>query len=249
LADADQKLLGRIDPDRVMLPRTPAPPEGLVEGFRALGDASALVSDVLDELGIQGAVAASQLQPCLPGKAMVGVALTLRNETEPGDFAQKAARGAPMGMQDIVAHNLAAPGNVLVVQGVAGISNLGGMSALIGKRQGEVGAIVDGGVRDVADFNSAGYAVWATGVTPVTGRWRIHTTQINGPVSICGIAVAPGDIVVADGTGVAFVPLARAAEVLLRCQDKLKLDDARCAAIARGDSLETLFGPASRKTK
>jgi hypothetical protein len=50
---------------------------------------------------------------------------------------------------EIEAHNLAEPGDVLVLQGVDLISNMGGISATIGRRQGELGAIVDGAVRDI----------------------------------------------------------------------------------------------------
>ncbi len=238
----DPRLLGRIGADRVPLLRTPEPPPGMLAAFRALGDASALVSDVLDELGMAAVVAASDLQPCIPGAVMVGTALTLRNEFEPGNLREKAASQPPMGMHDLVAHNLAVVDNVLVIQGMAGVSNLGGMSARVGRRQGEAGAVVDGGVRDVADFRALGYPVWAAGITPVTGRWRIRTTRINAPVVVRGVAVAPGDIVVADGTGVAFIPLMHAAEVLRRCQARLELDERRCAAIERGVALEELFG-------
>jgi len=229
--------------------RTPMVAAAVLEGYRQLGDASALVSDVLDELGVAGAVAASRLAPCQRGRRLVGVALTLRNEVQPGTLAAKAAAAAPMGMQDIVAHHLAQPGNVLVIQGVAEVSNLGGMSSLLGRRQGEAGAIVDGGVRDVADFQQADYPVWASSVTPVSGRWRIETTEINGAVSVCGIAVSAGDLAIADDTGVAFVPMAQAEEVLARCRRKLEADAARCAAIARGDSIETMFGAAGRETR
>ena len=47
-----------------------------------------------------------------------------------------------------------------------------------------------------------GYPVWATEVTPVTGKWRIETVEINGEIVVGDIRVAPGDIVFADDTGV-----------------------------------------------
>lgn len=239
--------LGRIEASRVKLLRVPRLQPDVIEGFRALGEASPVISDVLDELGIAGAVGASTLRPAWPGGAIVGYALTVRNEREEGEFADKAARNAPMGMHDLVAHNLAQTGDVLVIQGVAGVSNLGGMSAQAGKRQGELGAVVDGGVRDVEHFTASGYPVWSTEVTPITGRWRIRTVEINGAVTIQGIAVAPGDVVVADRTGVCFVPAARAAEVLQHAQKKQAADDERCAAIARGTPLHAMFGNAGRK--
>jgi len=53
----------------------------------------------------------------------------------------------------------ALPGDVLVVQGVDQVSNMGGMSASIGRRQGQIGAIVDGGVCDIDHGRGSGYAI------------------------------------------------------------------------------------------
>jgi regulator of RNase E activity RraA len=104
-------------------------------------------------------------------------------------------------MAEFEAHNLALAGDVIVIDGVAGISNMGGISAQTGKRQGETGAIVFGGIRDIAHSRRVGYPVWSTEVTPVTGKWRIETVEINGDIEVAGVRVAPGDIVFADDTG------------------------------------------------
>jgi Demethylmenaquinone methyltransferase len=79
---------------------------------------------------------------------------------------------------------------VLVIQGVP-MSNMGGISAQTGKRQGEVGAIVQGGVRDIAHSRALGYPVWASDITPVTGKWRLETVEINGPIQIGEVRVRP----------------------------------------------------------
>ena len=122
----------------------------------------------------------------------------------------------------------------MVIEGVAGISNMGGISAQTAKRQGEAGAIVFGGIRDLAHSRRAGYPVWASEITPVTGKWRIETIEINGEIVIAGIRVAPGDIVLAVDTGVCFIPVARAAEVLAIARQKSASEEAKCAAIAAG---------------
>ena len=110
------------------------------------------------------------------------------------------------GMAEIEAHNLAEPGDVLVLQGVDQVSNMGGMSASIGYRQGQIGAIVDGAVRDVDHSRGSGYAIWSRSVSPLTGKWRVKTVAVNKPVTICGVTVNPGDLVLADETGVCFIP-------------------------------------------
>lgn len=138
-------------------------------------------------------------------------------------------------MAEFEAHNLALPGDVIVIDGVAGISNMGGISPQTGKRQGEAGAIAAGGVRDVAHSRRVGYPIWSTEVTPITGKWRIETVEINGEVEIGGVRVAPGDIVLADDTGVCFIPRCRAAEVLELASKKAAAEEAKCGAIdARG---------------
>lgn len=205
--------LGKLPADAFGMLQLPPLAADIVEGFRALPDLTGMSSDAMDELGIVGAVPASVLRPTNPKARLVGRALTVRNIAAKASVA-KAIAGGVSGLAEIEAHNLAEPGDVLVLQGVDQISNMGGMSASIGKRQGQLGAIVDGAVRDVDHGRNIGYAIWSRSVSPITGKWRIETVAVNKPVTICGVSVSPGDLVLADETGVCFIPRARAAEVL-----------------------------------
>jgi regulator of RNase E activity RraA len=144
-------------------------------------------------------------------------------------------------LAEIEAHNLAEPGDILVLQGVDQISNMGSISASIGRRQGELGAIVDGAVRDVDHSREIGYAIWSRSVSPITGKWRIETVAVNQPVSICGVTVDPGDLVLADEVGVCFIPRERAAEVLERAQRIATNEKARQAKIASGAPVPELL--------
>jgi 4-hydroxy-4-methyl-2-oxoglutarate aldolase len=235
----EKKLTGKIAQERIRLIEAPRPPEGVIEGFRALGDASGIVSDVMDELGITGVVGASVLKPTLAGSCIVGPALTVRNILQ-REHVYEAARRHVNKMAEFEAHNLAQPGDIVVIDGVAGISNMGGISAQTGKRQGESGAVVFGGVRDIGHSRRIGYPVWASEFTPVTGKWRIETVEINGEVVVAGVRVAPGDIVLADDTGVCFIPRGRAAEVLALAQQKSAAEAAKCQAIDDGTAVADL---------
>ncbi|MET4576880.1 RraA family protein [Ottowia thiooxydans] len=229
----DIRLTGKIDKSRIRHMSVPRASEEVLAGYRALEDASGVISDVMDRLGIPGVVGASVLKPTIGGKSIVGTALTVRNVLQHG-HEYEAAKKVANRMAEFEAHNLAQPGDVLVIQGVAGVSNMGGISAQTGKRHGEVGAIIMGGIRDVAHSRAVDYPVWASEITPRTGKWRIETMEINGDVEIAGVRVSCGDLVYADDTGVCFVPIARAAEVLALAEKIAAAEEIKCQAIDAG---------------
>ena len=230
----NKKLTGRIAPDRIRMQSTPKPPSGAVERFLALGDCSGIISDVMDELGIPaGIVGASTLKPTMPGQVICGPALTVRNIAQRVD-ALAGARASLNKMAEFEAHNLAEDGDVLVIEGVPGMSNMGGISSLTGKRAGERGSIVMGGVRDIPHSRSLGYPIWASEITPITGKWRLETVEINGTVMIGNVQVAAGDLVVADDIGVCFIPGDKIMPVLEQCEKKARAEEIRCQAIENG---------------
>jgi regulator of RNase E activity RraA len=125
----DKRLTGRIAPDRIRMLATPPPPAGAVARFKAIGDPTGVISDAMDELGIPpGVIGASILRPTIAGTTIVGPALTVRNVLQRIDPLEGAANAVNR-MAEFEAHNLATPGDVLVIQGVSSISNMGGISA------------------------------------------------------------------------------------------------------------------------
>ena len=233
-ASQTKRLTGRIAAEHIKLMAVPRPPQGAVARLIALGDATGIISDTMDELGIAaGVIGASVLRPTIAGRTIAGPALTVRNILQRIDPIE-GARQHVNRMAEFEAHNLAQQGDVLVIQGVANVSNMGGISAQTGKRQGEIGAIVSGGVRDIAHSRAIVYPIWASDLTPVTGKWRIETVEINGPIEIGAVRVAPGDLVVADDTGVCFIPRDVVLEVLDTAEQKAKAEAVRCKAIDDG---------------
>jgi 4-hydroxy-4-methyl-2-oxoglutarate aldolase len=235
----EKPLTGKVPRGRIGMLELPRLPEDLLRSFRSLEDLSGTVSDAMDELGIAGAVASSALRPTDAKARLCGPALTVLNRPL-GVPVAKAVQANVSRLGEIEAHNLAAAGDVLVIQGVEGISSMGAISASIGKRQGEAGAVVDGAVRDIAHSRGIGYPVWCRGASPITGKWRIETVAVNVPVAICGIPVKPGDLVVADEVGVCFVPHERAAQVLAVVRRLLQYEEERMRQIAAGVSVPDL---------
>jgi 4-hydroxy-4-methyl-2-oxoglutarate aldolase len=231
--------LGKIPREAIRMLELPRLPKDIVEGFKVLVDLTGTLSDSMDELGIVGVVPAYRMPPVNTGQRIVGQALTVRNIAHAAQI-HKAAVDKTSGQGETEAHNLAEPGDVLVLQGVMGCSNMGGQSATIARRQGFIGAVVDATVRDPEQYRSMGWPVWCRGFTPITGKWRMQTVEVNGIVEICGVQVKPGDLVCADEAGVAFVPYARAAEILEVARKIDGADTKRKGDIDRGVSVSDL---------
>lgn len=219
-------------PDRV----SPA----IIERFEHISDLSSTVSDVLDELGLVGVLPASVLQASLPARRIIGSVVTVRN-SEQNISPLANAVNREWRMAEILGIAAAAPGDVLLIEGVQGISNMGGLMATIAKREGLAGAVVDGGVRDLEHSRSIDFPVWSRDVSPVTGKWRSITQEINGSVRLAGVTVAAGDLVVADETGICFVPRERAEEIVARCEAISSYEGEIESDIANGTPLDELI--------
>ena len=235
----DKKLTGRVPREAIMLFDIPRVSLEILAGFKALADLTGTISDAMDQLGLVGVIPASVLAPITPGARMVGQAVTVRNVAH-GMQVHKAAQERVNGQGEAEAHNLAQPGDIVVIEGIVGVSNMGGQSATIGHRQGEAGAVIDGSIRDPDASRGIGYPIWCRGVTPITGKWRTQTVAINGPVHIVGVQVHPGDIVAADEAGVSFVPRQHAAAVLEAARNIDAGDARRKQDIAQGAAVTDL---------
>ncbi|MDB5805565.1 MAG: RraA family protein [Betaproteobacteria bacterium] len=209
----------------------------IIAGFKGLDDLTGITSDAMDDLGIVGIVPGSTLRPTDPKAKVVGQAITLHN-TRVNKTVPEAVAGKVSGLGDIEAHNLAVQGDIIVIQGVRDVSSMGGIMATIARRSGEIAAVVDGAVRDIDHSRGIGYPVWSSSVSPMTGKWRIQTVGVNVAVNICGIIVHPGDLVLADEVGVAFVPYARAAEVLEVAQAIMAAEHKRLKLVEEGIPLK-----------
>lgn len=177
----------------------------LIDQLREIPSASSTVSDVLDQLGWNLSVAGSRLPVRSGGGTVVGHAVTLsylperlrRHDPLEGRLAHRTAFAA------------ASPGDVVVVdaRAVPGASVLGGLAAEAAASAQLAGCVVDGSVRDLEEIRGWNVPLWAADSTPRSGNLRAEAVAINGPIGCGEVQVLPGDLVVADETGVCFVPL------------------------------------------
>lgn len=207
---------GRIAEEKIRA-KPPRIPQQIFDRFRALGDLSSTVSDVLDGMGIVGALGSSVLKPTLPDARVVGMAITVRNAPQPLSV-RDAIETRSNYMTEIEGMHQADPGDVLVIEGLHGVSNMGGVMATTAHYSRIAAAVVDGGVRDVGHSRSLGFPIWSRDISPITGKWLVVTQEINGRVTIGGVSVAAGDLVIADETGICFVPARLVEAVLEACE-------------------------------
>ena len=185
------------------------PPERLaaVAQFSGL---SSTASDVLDELGFALAISTDVLGLRTGAARIVGQALTIRYLPERRSSSHPELRQSQSRLTHHAAFAMAQPGDIAVIEvgGMPAVSVLGGIGAHSAVRAELAGCIVDGGIRDLEQIQSLGLPVWARTLTPRTGKWRVEAVAINQPVACGGVQVHAGDLVIADETGICFVPIA-----------------------------------------
>jgi regulator of RNase E activity RraA len=94
--------------------------------------------------------------------------------------------------------------------------------------------IIDGACRDLDEAREMQLPIYGRAGVPRTARGRIMEEDWNIPVQLCGIRIAPGDYLIADGSGVVIVPQDIAAEVILRAE-RIVATEALMAQAVRDD--------------
>jgi len=188
---------------------------------RAAQYPSSILADVA---GRRGALS-SRIAPLAPSMRLAGPALTV--EVRPGDNLMIHAAMA-----------LAKPGDVLVIDGKGDDT-----SALMGEIMvsqcmaiGIAGIVVYGAVRDTEAIRALGFPMYATGANP-NGPTKQVPGRINWPVSVGGVTVRPGDLVVGDADGVVVIEPVKVAAAVEAAKQKLADETARIEGIRSGAQL------------
>jgi len=196
-------------------PSAPSASPELLEQLRGLS--VSLLSDNMAR--VSGALG---LRPYHRGGAMAGTAVTVR--TRAGD-----------NLAIHRAFDFCRPGDVLVIDGGGELSQalLGDIMASYAQSIGVAGLVVDGAIRDVAELRSRDFPVYARGVTH-RGPYKNGPGEVNVPVTVGGMVVHPGDIVVGDSDGVLAIAPADIEQVLAGAKKQLGKETEALRAIAQG---------------
>jgi regulator of RNase E activity RraA len=183
----------------------------LIAQFRRVEVAS--VSDAIEQITGKKMYMTHHMQPIFTAK-FAGFARTVQLKKDEGNKDPEALSG----MLEAIDQGSTDAVYVMAVEDGEDIAGMGGLMGTAMAARGYAGAVIDGGVRDVAYLRKIGFPVFATGIVPSTSvhHYRFAGAQI--PLTCNGVPVDPGDIVVADSDGVAVVPRAQAQSVLTLAQ-------------------------------
>ena len=195
---------------------------------------SCAVSDALDRLHLPGVVLG--LHAVSVARPLVGRVVTVQLENADGRTSSRHLGTAAV--------DASGPGDVIVVahQGRLDVSGWGGILSLGAVTRGIEGIIVDGACRDIDESRMLGLPVYARATGPLTARGRVIETSWNKPITVGDVAVIPGDLVIADGSGVAFLSTAHITEILALAEHIAAREQAMAQAVRAGRPLTEIMG-------
>ncbi|HEX9453532.1 MAG TPA: RraA family protein, partial [Candidatus Binatia bacterium] len=186
------------------------------------------VSDALDSLNLKGATWG--VRPQWPCPKIAGRAVTMK--IKPAGLQQPTQH---LGTAPIEA---AQPGDVIVIDngGKLEFSCWGGLLALSAKLKGVSGVVIDGASRDIDEARELEFPVYARSVVPMTARNRVVQESYNQEIQFAGVQCHPGDLVLADGSGIIIVPREKENEVVAAAEAIYAKEQEMAAGIRKGYS-------------
>lgn len=172
---------------------------------------------------------------------------TMHHHIKPVDeeikFAGNAVTVRMRSADNLMLHKaieLAQDGDVIVVDTCGSESNsiLGEMMTRTALKNGVVGIVIDGGIRDILELKKLKAPVFAKYITPALGD-KHGPGQINCPISCGGVSVNPGDIIVGDANGVVVVNREIVKDVLVLAKEKIEQDNKWLEEILNGVTIKS----------
>lgn len=197
---------------------------------------TAIVADVLDELGLRKQALPSTLAPLQPGMKLAGPAFPCEGRPNPDADYDASMRKMLRWLESVPAHAVA-----VYKSNDDESAHFGDMSASTLLSRGCTGVLVDGGCRDVEMVLESGIPVFCRYRNPQDCVPRWDLLEWGHQVEIGGVTVASGDYVLADADGAIVIPADRTEEVLVRAEKVVATEREIRAKVASGMTPTTLY--------
>ena len=204
------------------------------------GLSAALLSDVLDSLGLTGQAMRPFVRPLdedlvLVGRARTGLYMPV--------YSVRAGEN-PYEVEIALVDDLRS-GEVAVLAcngPTERIAPWGELLSTASAARGAAGCVTDGLVRDVQRIRALRFPVFHGGIGPLDTKGRARMVERDIPIECAGVKLRSGDLVFGDADGVVVLPQECAAEVLARAREKASGEDATRDELRRGRLLGDVFG-------
>jgi RraA family protein len=163
------------------------------------------------------------LRPMHAAGTLAGPAFTVK--TRPGD--------------NLMVHKalaMALPGDVIVVDAGGDLTNaiIGEIMTATAQKRGIAGMVINGAIRDVGAIGEGRFPVYAAGVTH-RGPYKDGPGEINVPISLGGMVIEPGDLIVGDEDGLLSIPFNEVESIYAAAYAKHALEETILADIAKDE--------------
>lgn len=194
------------------------------------------ISDALDRLNHPHGVA-EHLHGIFPERRLCGRIRTIA--LAPADA--HTSNSFHLGTRTIASSK---PGEVIVVanEGRIQAAAWGGMLSIAANLRQLPGVIVDGAIRDLDQIESLDFTIFARAACPRTARRRFVEVAIDQPIQIDGVRVETGDLVLADRSGVVFIPEATHAAIISTAEEIFEMEASLMEQLRSEADVETVFG-------
>jgi regulator of RNase E activity RraA len=217
-----------------------------VEALRAVSTAT--LTTVLLKKGLRN-VWMRGTRPLRPGQPrQVGEAFTLRFLPAREDLATPASWASPISTRAAIE---AMPEGCIAVADARGVTDAGIFGDILCARMARravAGLVTDGVMRDAVGVLGTGLPVWCDGIAAPPSVAGLTFVGWQEPVACGGVAVFPGDVVVADDDGAVLIPAALLDAVLAEVPEQERMEAWIMDEIARGLPLPGLY-PMNEETR
>jgi 4-hydroxy-4-methyl-2-oxoglutarate aldolase len=196
----------------------------------------AVVSDVLDSMGLNDQAMDARLRPLDPHMRVIGFAHTVST----ADVWERPEE--PYG-KEIAAVEALSPGEVMVASTNHSTRTCfwGELLSTAAVARGATGCVIEGYVRDALRIMEMGFPVFSTGFRPVDSASRSTVVGFGTPVAVGGVIVHPGDIVFGDFDGIVVIPRGRLVETVEVALAKLNGENLSREMLQQGAMLRDVY--------